>query len=250
MSVLNCIHELLPAEDLLYIADTQYAPYGEKEEGFIKERAYTLTSELISRDVKAIVVACNTVTVSAIAHLREHFSLPIIGIEPGVKPAADSSRSGIVGVMATMRTLDSASFQSLIHRFADGQHIISQPCNGLMEQIEQAELDSAATRELVFSFVKPLLEQGADTIVLGCTHYPFVLPIIREAAGCDVQIIDTGYPVAREVKRQLEKNAIQAPQHRNGRITLFTSGDRDTFQLAAAKLLNRTFTVKTLERDG
>ena len=174
LSVLKEIQRLMPHENLIYIADSAFAPYGNKPLEFIQQRCLDLTQCLIDQDVKAIVVACNTATATAISNLRIQFTLPIIAMEPGVKPAITATKTGIVGVLATENTLSSDQFTHLLHRYAKNVKVICQPCPGLVEQIEAGELESETTRQLIKQFATPLLSAGADTIVLGCTHYPLI----------------------------------------------------------------------------
>lgn len=219
LSVARCIRSRLPHEDLLYIADSLYAPYGDKSEQYIIERASDLTRYMLGQGAKAIVVACNTATVLAISHLRSVFDIPIIGVEPGVKPAVGGSRSGVVGVLATSRTVQSRSLQSLMQRFAGPAEVLLQACPGLVEQVENLALDSEETRVLLRRYIEPLLARQMDTLVLGCTHYPFLMPVICDLVGPDVEVIDTGAAVAREVERRLlaaglSRNASQPGQER------------------------------------
>ena len=192
ISVLKRIRDELPNEDLLYLADSAYAPYGNKSESFIEDRSIFLTRFLVNLDVKAVVVACNTATASAISKIRSMFGLPIIGMEPAVKPAVAATRSGVVGILATEGTLNSTKFSILKQRFGKGTRLITQPCPGLVEQVEQGEFSESLTRDLVESYVSPLVKQNVDIIVLGCTHYPFLSEIIEEVAGPGIKIIDTG----------------------------------------------------------
>src|SRR5262249_44279121 len=158
---------------------------------------------------KAVVVACNTATAAAVDALRVRFDLPFIGVEPAVKPAAAASRSGVIGVLATSATLKSPRYASLVERFAQGRRVLEQSCAGLADHIEQGRLDDAATEELVRGFVRPLLDGGADTIVLGCTHYPLIAHIVRRIAGPQVQVVENGTAVARELSRQLAAHSTQ-----------------------------------------
>ena len=164
-------------------------------------------------------IACNTATAAAAATLRERFEIPIIAMEPAVKPAVTATRSGVVGVLATVGTLESARFAALLEQYAGDVEIVTQACPGLVEQVEAGELASAATRELVARYTRPLLERGADTIVLGCTHYPFLRPLIAELVGSGVQLIDTGEAVARQVVRRRAGSA-DRPHRRNTRRAL------------------------------
>ena len=204
ISVLKHIHALLPAEHLLYYADSLHAPYGSKTPEFICERAFAITDFLIAQGAKTLVVACNTATAGAVDKLRAHYALPIIGMEPAVKPAAAASKSGVIGVLATVGTLKSAQFAALLEHYGQHVRVVTQACPGLVECIERGELQAPATKQLVAGYVKPLLEAGADTIVLGCTHYPFVRELITDIAGQNVALIDTGAAVARQLMHRLE----------------------------------------------
>lgn len=204
LSVLRCIREELPGEDLIYVADSGYAPYGDKPSEYIEKRSFAISEFLVEQKVKAIVVACNTATAAAIAKMRATFGIPIIGMEPGVKPAMAASRSKTVGIMATTETLKSEKFRLLTDRFCNDCNIVTQACPGLVEQVEQIDVSDRKTIELLESYVGMLLTKGADTIVLGCTHYPFLAELIGDIAGKDVKVIDTGVAVAKEVRRRLE----------------------------------------------
>lgn len=211
LSVLGEIRTLLPNESLLYVADSGHVPYGEKSPEFIRERCRLLAEFLLSQGAKALVLACNTATVAGVAELRELYpQLPIIGMEPAVKPAAAATRTGVVGVLATTGTLKSAKFAALLDRFASDVRVITQPCPGLVERIEAGELDSAATRELLQGFVAPLLVEGCDTLILGCTHYPFIKPLLRTLVPESVSLIDTGAAVARQLQRLLRERELLA----------------------------------------
>jgi glutamate racemase len=203
LSVLKHIRAALPRHDLLYVADSGHVPYGDKSPDYICERSLTLTHFLISQGATAVVIACNTATAAAAAPLRERFTVPIIGMEPAVKPAVAATKSGIVGVLATVGTLESARFAALLEQYAGEVRIITQACPGLVEQVEAGELDSSTTRALVERYTQPLLARGADTLVLGCTHYPFLAPLITAVVGPAVTLIDTGAAVARQVARRL-----------------------------------------------
>jgi len=211
LSVLGEIRTLLPNESLLYIADSGHVPYGEKSPEFIRERCRVLAAFLLNQGAKALVLACNTATVAGVAELRELYpQLPIIGMEPAVKPAAAATKAGVVGVLATTGTLKSAKFAALLDRFASDVRVITQPCPGLVERIEAGDLDSAATRELLQGFVAPLLAEGCDTLILGCTHYPFLKPLLRTLVPESVSLIDTGAAVARQLQRLLDERDLLA----------------------------------------
>ena len=208
LSVLREIRQALPDEDLAYVADSGAAPYGDRPAAFIAARAESIAGFLIGEGAKAIVVACNTATAVAVRALRSTFTVPIVAIEPAVKPASEASTSGVIGILATSQTLASASFSRLAERYGTNTRILLQPCPGLVEQIERGELDGSTTRTLVERYVQPLVEQGADTIVLGCTHYPFVRPLIASVAGPGVSLLDPAVAVARQLQRRLTECAL------------------------------------------
>ncbi|NOU39647.1 MAG: glutamate racemase [Methylotenera sp.] len=207
ISVLQHIHALLPFEPLLYVADSKYAPYGNKTPAEIQARCFAIADFLIANGAKAIVVACNTATAAAIDAMRAKYTLPnhmpIIGMEPAVKPAAEASKNGIIGVLATTGTLKSAQFAGLLESYGRNVKVVTQACVGLVECIERGEIAAENTLRLVEQYCQPLLDAGADTIVLGCTHYPFVRALIEQVAGPDVTLIDTGAAVARHLQQRL-----------------------------------------------
>jgi glutamate racemase len=211
ISVLRHIHALLPHEDLIYFADSKYAPYGSKTPDEIKARCFEVADFLIAKNVKALVVACNTATAAAIDDMRAKYTLPIIGMEPAVKPAAEASKNGIIGVLATVGTLKSAQFAGLLESYGRNVQVVTQGCVGLVECIERGELNTEVTRELLKKYLAPLLKEGADTVVLGCTHYPFVRPTIEEVVGENVAIIDTGAAVAKQLQKKLSEANLLSP---------------------------------------
>lgn len=225
ISVLGWIRSLLPQENLIYVADKGYAPYGNRSSDYVRERAICLTRFLVEKKAKAIVVACNTATVNAIATLRSMFDIPFIGIEPGVRPALYATRSGVIGVLATTETLKSPSFKDLINRFCKDVRVEVQECPGLMEQVESMAFTTHETREMLGRYLIPLLERGADTIVLGCTHYPFLVPLVQKMAGPEIRIIETGEAVARQVIHILTQRDLLTKRTTPGYETFWTSGD-------------------------
>ncbi len=246
LSVLREIRTALPQENLIYVADSGSAPYGDRPREFIRERAETIVEFLIGERVKAIVVACNTATAVAIQALRSRFTIAIVAMEPPVKPAAAISRSGVIGVLATSRTLASESFARLAEKYGKGVRILLQPCPGLMEQVEKAELDGPRTKELVASYLRPLLDRGADTIVLGCTHYPFLLPIIRAIAGPTVSVIDPAAAVARQLRRRLNAGKSLSSTGNPGTERFWTSGAPDQVKPVVARLWGKHVDVHSL----
>ena len=246
LSVLREIRRELPEEDLLYVADSGYAPYGDQSDEAIEKRAIAITQFLISESAKAIVVACNTATGVAVETLRSLFSVPVVAMEPAVKPAALNTTSGVVGVLATRQTLSSSKFSRLLVAHGADARILLQPCPGLVEQVEKGDLSSQATRSLVEQYVVPLLTQGADTLVLGCTHYPFLIPVIRAVAGESVTVIDPSAAVARELRRQLQMNELLSRGARPGTERFWTSGSLAKTQSIVAQLWTNNVDVQIL----
>jgi glutamate racemase len=252
LSVLRHVHTLLPDESLLYFADSGFAPYGEKPEQVIVERTVAITAFLLTQNIKALVVACNTATAAAIAGLRTRYpDLPVVGVEPGLKPAAALTRTGTIGVLATANTLSSEKFLKLKAQVAHdaGVRFLLQACNGLAHQIEKGELRSRETIQLVERYVAPLLAQQADTLVLGCTHYPFVEQLIREIAGPNVAIVDTGEPVARQLQRVLTQRGLlrDAPTvDAPAPVLAYSTGSSSTLSLAFTKLLQLDASVQAV----
>lgn len=203
LTILRAVRQALPCEDLIYVADAAFVPYGQKPPEQIRDRATAIGGFLLEQGAKAIVVACNTATAAAIDGLRAQLSVPVVGVEPAIKPAVAATKSGVVGVLATPSTLASQRYLSLIERFAGDVRIVAQPCAGLAEHIERGGLDDELTEQLLRGFVEPLLTDCADVIVLGCTHYPLVAHIVQRIAGPGVAVIENGTAVAREVARQL-----------------------------------------------
>ena len=224
LSVLQHIRQQLPQAKLIYVADSAHVPYGDKSPEYITKRSHALTQFLIGKGAQAIVIACNTATAAAAASLRAQFKLPIIGMEPAVKPAVSATKTSVVGVLATIGTLESARFAALLEKYAGKVQIVTQGCPGLVEQVEQGELASARTRELIEQYTRPLLVQGADTLILGCTHYPFLAPLIAEVVGSNIALIDTGAAVARQLHRRMQE---ELPVRTSGLAAeeFFTSGD-------------------------
>ena len=241
LSVLKHIRARLPDQRLLYVADSGHVPYGDKTIDYIRERSLALTQFLIDQGAAVVVIACNTATAAAAAMLRERFTIPIVAMEPAVKPAVAATRSRVVGVLATVGTLESAKFAALLEQYAGDVEIVTQACPGLVEQVEAGELDSAATRALLARYTKPLLAQGADTLVLGCTHYPFLRPLLAELAGPGVTLIDTGEAVARQVVRKLPPALVAAPAEPAEQF--WTTGDVRAAQRIVSQLWGRLVAV-------
>ncbi|KWA78259.1 glutamate racemase [Burkholderia ubonensis] len=211
LSVLRAVRAQLPDESFVYVADSRNAPYGPRDEAFITERTLAIGEWLAREGAKALVVACNTATAQSIAAIRARLAIPLVGVEPGIKPAAALSASGIAGVLATQSTLASARFQALLDRYGAGRRFICQPGHGLVEAVERGDTNSPALRALLDGYLQPMLDAGADTLVLGCTHYPFFTETIRDLVGNRLTIVDTSDAIARQLARVLDERGLRAP---------------------------------------
>lgn len=253
LSVLRHLRAELPNENLIYVADSAYAPYGTKTSRQIQERALILANFLIRQNAKALVVACNTATAAAVGLLRERFGLPVVAMEPAIKPAVAVTRSGVVGVLATSGTLKSAQFAALQENHGLGARIVTQTGHGLVECVERGELDTPATRTLLLKYIRPLLESGADTLVLGCTHYPFlrqtIEQLLEDEAGRDIAIIDTGPAVARQLNRRLRECGLSADGELPGWETFWTSGEVERSRVVISQLWGAAVEVTALPAD-
>ena len=247
LSVLRHIRDQLPLEDLIYVADSAYAPYGDKTEQQVIDRSLAIAAFLIEQGVKALVVACNTATIAAIKALRARYpALPIVGVEPGPKPAASASRNGTIGVLATERTLRGDKLLALREQVssATGATFILQPCIGLADRIEQCALGSEAddaTSAMLERYIAPVLAQGADTLVLGCTHYPFVQQaierIVRSHTQQPVTLIDTGQAVARQLARLLDAAGLRRTETTAPQLLGYTTATVESLTQAFDGLL-------------
>lgn len=250
LSVLREIRRELPFENLLYVADSGYAPYGDRPAAFVQQRARSVVEFLIGQGATSIVVACNTATAVAVDSLRSTFTLPIVAIEPAVKPAAATTRSGVVGVLATTNTLTSAKFATLVEQYAAGASVLTHAAPGLVEQVESGDLTSERTRALIERYVDPLLEEGADTLVLGCTHFPFLTPLIQEIAGPNVAVIDPATAVARELRRRLTSTGLLSASTTPGWERFWTSGPIDTIKPLVSRLWSADVDVRALPENA
>jgi len=222
LTVLRALRDRLPQEDFFYFADTRFLPYGDRPETFLKQRGVLIAEALASRGVKALVVACNTATAVAAESIRAATDLPVVALEPGVKPAATLTRSGVIGVLATTRTLQSERFQRLVGNHANHLRVVAQACPGLAEAIEADGPESPLVANLLDGFVAPLAGAGADVVVLGCTHYPWVADAIARRMPPGTRLLDTGEPVARQLDRLLGTAGLLGGG--SGRLTVATSG--------------------------
>ncbi len=226
LSVLREIRRQHPYENLFFIADQAHVPYGMRSSSQVQDFSREITRYLLSQGVKLIVVACNTASAAALHFLRETFpDVPFVGMEPAVKPAAERTQSGIVGVLATPTTFQGKLYNSVVERFAQGVTVLTDTCDGLVVQIERGELNTPATRAILEKALFPMVEQGVDRVVMGCTHYPFVFPIIEEIVGPKVEVIDPAPAVARQVGRVLDARGLREPGSTPGAVKYLTTGN-------------------------
>jgi glutamate racemase len=237
LSVLRALHQQYPNEDFLYLADQAHVPYGLRSLAEVRQFSEGITRCFIQQGAKLVVVACNTASAAALHHLRMTFpSMPFVGMEPAVKPAAEQTESGVVGVLATPATFQGELYSSVVERFANGVRILQDTCPGLVEQIELGHLKGEETYRILRRALTPMLEEKIDTIVLGCTHYPFVIPVIEKIAGPQVRVIDPAPAIARQVGRLLDQNSLHSPSKNDGKTVYLTTGDLSYFRNFLKKL--------------
>ena len=229
------IRKVLPSGRFIYYADNAHCPYGEKSAAYIQDRARAITRLLLDKGAEAVVVACNTATGAAIATLREEFDVPFVGMEPAIKPAALGTRSGVIGVLATAGTLKASKYLNTKGLYENDVRIEEHVGEGFVQLVESLQLDGPEAERVVRASLQPLLDAGADTIVLGCTHYPFLLPVIRRIAGPGVQVIDPAPAVARQLMHILLERGIAGADPAPG-VELLSSGDPASLHALAATL--------------
>jgi len=225
LSVLRAIRKQYPNENVLYLADQAHVPYGSRPLEEVRTYMVAITHYFLSQGAKLIVVACNTASAAGLHYLREIFSdVSFVGMEPAVKPAAEHSQSGVVGVLATPATFQGKLYNSVVERFANGVEVLKDTCTGLVEEIESGNLMGKKTRRILEEALIPMLSKGIDTVVLGCTHYPFLIPLIEELVGPDVHVIDPAPAIARQVGRLLDKLDMFNDQEDEGESLFLTTG--------------------------
>jgi glutamate racemase len=245
ISVLRAIREQMPNESVIYFGDQGHIPYGPRPMEQIRSFSEAITNFLLEQNAKIIVVACNTASAAALKYLREKFpDVQFVGMEPAVKPAAEQTQTGKVGVLATPATFQGALYASVVERFANGVELFQNTCNGLVQQIEQGSLEGEETRKILEDALLPMLEKNIDTVVLGCTHYPFVIPLIQQIVGDNVRVIDPAPAVARQVKRLLEATGIRSHSQSKGDVKFYTSGEPEILKSMLPKLLGESDTVE------
>ena len=244
ISVLRAIRQQLPNENLLYFADQAHVPYGPRSLEEVRHFSEEITNYLLEQGAKLIVVACNTASAAALHYLRERFpNIPFVGMEPAVKPAAEQTSSGVVGVLATPATFQGELYASVVERFASGVTVLQNTCSGLVEEIERGAVDGAKAEQILESALRPMLGRGLDTVVLGCTHYPFAIPQIEAICGDSVRVIDPAPAVARQVERRLDALQLLNPQV-DGQIQLITSGESAKLKSLIPQLCKKTHPVR------
>lgn len=246
LSVLQALRALLPQEDYLYLADTAHAPYGEKSESYIRDRCFALSDDLMAKGAKALVVACNTATAVALKDLRLRYTLPVIALEPALKPAVAASRSGVVGVLATRRTVASAHFQGQVARYRDVARILPQPCPRLVTLLESGAQDTPEMTAALHDYIDPLLAAGADALVLGCTHFVFLRAAIQHLVGATISLHDSGAGVARVLRDRLQAMAALNPQTVPGSVNFWSSAATPATAGIMARLWGAPLTVAQL----
>lgn len=248
LSVMRAIRQDYPPEDLLYLADQAHVPYGPRPLEEVRSFSEDITRYLLGEGAKMIVVACNTASAAALKYLRQKFpEVPFVGMEPAVKPAAERTQTGVVGVLATPATFQGALYASVIERFANGVTVLQDTCPGLVGQIEAGQLEDPETRAILEKSLYPMLDQGIDTVVLGCTHYPFVIPIIQDILGPDVRVIDPAPAIARQVGRLLAQGKLHAPQRSVGKVRILTTGDPMRLEELISELLEEEAQIEHLD---
>ncbi len=250
LSVLKAIRAQLPAQPVFYFADQAHVPYGSRSLEEVRTFSSKITEFLLNLGSAVIVVACNTASAAALQELRAEFpQTRFVGMEPAVKPAAEQTHTGVVGVLATPATFQGRLYSSVVERFASGVTLIQDTCPGLVAEIEKGNLEGAETRRILREAVLPMLEKNIDTIVLGCTHYPFVIPLIREIAGEGVNVIDPAPAIARQAGRVLDSLGIVQLADFKSDVRYFTSGSSTEFKRLLPLLLGENGNVQQISWD-
>ncbi len=241
LSILREVRRQLPDEDVLYLADQRHVPYGPRPRDEIRRFTAGITRFFLERRAKVIVVACNAASAASLYYLRETFpDVPFVGMEPAVKPAAERTQKGVIGVITTKATYQGELFASVVERFADGVEVVTQVCPDFVTQVEAGQLDTPETHRMAQAYLYPLLEARIDQLVLGCTHFPFLIPMLRDVVGPEVEIVDPSPAIARQAGRIIAGQR-NDPAH-TGRVTYFTSGDPAAFHTLALRLVDEPVT--------
>ncbi len=237
LSVLRAVRQLLPQANLLYFGDSAHVPYGPRSLSQVRQFSESITRFLLARQAQAIVVACNAASAAALKYLRQTFpAIPFVGMEPAVKPAAEQTQTKVVGVLATPATFQGELFASVVERFAQGVTVLREVCPGLVQMIEAGEVDTPQTEARLRIWVEPMLQQRIDVLVLGCTHYPFIIPLLKKICGPQVRVIDPAPAVARQVGRVLEGRGLTPAAGERGSLIYYTSGEPEAFDRVRQRL--------------
>jgi glutamate racemase len=248
ISVLRAIREQMPEESILYFGDQEHVPYGSRSMQQIQGFSEAITGFLLKQGAKIIVVACNTASAAALNHLRKKFAeIQFVGMEPAVKPAAEKTQTGKVGILATPATFQGALYASVVERFANSVELFQDTCPGLVQQIERGNLNGKEPRRILENALRPLLEKGIDTVVLGCTHYPFVIPLIQQIVGENVRVIDPAPAVAKQTGRLLDARGIKIKSGAEGYVKFYTSGNPETLKSLLPMLFGEASEVQKIE---
>ncbi|MGZ9235621.1 MAG: glutamate racemase [Anaerolineales bacterium] len=248
ISVLRALRAQMPEESVVYFGDQGHIPYGPRPMEQIRYFSEAITKFLLEQSAKIIVVACNTASAAALKSLREKFpDAQFVGMEPAVKPAAEHTQTGKVGVLATPATFQGALYASVVERFANGVELFQDTCPGLVQQIEQGNLNGEETRKILEGALLPMLEKNIDTVVLGCTHYPFVIPLIQQIVGERVRVVDPAPAVAKQTRRLLEAREMMNQSGSKGDVKFYTSGDPDELKALLPMLLGELGEIQKVE---
>jgi glutamate racemase len=251
LSVLKVLREEMPEEPVIYVGDQTHVPYGPRSLQQVRDFSEGITNFLIGQGAKIIVVACNAASAAALVALRRSFDqIQFVGMEPAIKPAAEQTATRVVGVLATPATFQGALYASVLERFATGVEILQSTCPGLVQQIEKGDLEGAVTRKILEDALQPMREKNVDTVVLACTHYPFVIPQIKEIVGKQVRVIDPAPAVVRQTRRLLERGLLKHPGNVRGPVQFFTSGAPSFLERLLPKLYGEQAVVHQLDWEG
>jgi glutamate racemase len=245
LSVLQAIRQQLPNESVLYFGDEGHVPYGTRSLEEVRGFSEAITRFLMRQNAKLVVVACNTASAAALRFLRQEIpNIPFVGMEPAIKPAAEDTLTGTVGVLATPATFQGELYASVVERFANNVTLLQNSCPGLVQQIEKGDLEGERTRTILESALLPMVEKGIDTVVLGCTHYPFVIPLIQKIVGPGVRVIDPAPAIARQITRVLDTIGRRSTNLKPEISRFFTSGSKEHFEILLSKLVGETGEIR------
>jgi glutamate racemase len=251
LSVFRALRAQLPGHSLVYVADQAHVPYGARSQAEVRAYSEGITRFLIEQGARVIVIACNTASAASLHYLRGVFpNVPFVGMEPAVKPAAANTHSGVIGVLATPVTFQGDLFASAVARFAKGVTVLQDACPGLVNQVESGALDAPETGAILERALRPMIDQHVDTVVMGCTHYPFVIPLVQSIVGPTVQVIDPSPAIARQTGRLLKSSGILPDPSRPGALRFYTTGDPRKFAEMLPRLLGEAGDVQYVQWES